>query len=113
MKVVVLTGAGISAESGLPTFRDADGLWEGYDPMVVATPEAFEDDPDLVGGHEPIALRNSERRATATEFTKGQRLVELSDPSDADSDRHASLATACHACRRLDTPPGSSGRHCR
>jgi NAD-dependent deacetylase len=48
MKVVVLTGAGISADSGLPTFRDADGLWEGHDPMMVATPEAFEDDPDLV-----------------------------------------------------------------
>lgn len=48
MKVVVLTGAGISAESGLPTFRDADGLWEGHDPMTVATPEAFEADPDLV-----------------------------------------------------------------
>ena len=48
MKVVVLTGAGISAESGLPTFRDADGLWEGHDPMAVATPEAFEADPDLV-----------------------------------------------------------------
>ena len=48
MKLVVLTGAGISAESGLPTFRDADGLWEGHDPMEVATPEAFEDDPDLV-----------------------------------------------------------------
>ncbi len=48
MKVVVLTGAGISAESGLPTFRDADGLWEGHDPMDVATPEAFAADPDLV-----------------------------------------------------------------
>jgi NAD-dependent deacetylase len=48
VKVVVLTGAGISAESGLPTFRDADGLWEGHDPMTVATPEAFADDPDLV-----------------------------------------------------------------
>ena len=48
MRVVVLTGAGISAESGLPTFRDADGLWEGHDPMVVATPESFAADPDLV-----------------------------------------------------------------
>jgi NAD-dependent deacetylase len=48
VKVVVLTGAGISAESGLPTFRDADGLWEGHDPMVVATPEAFAADRDLV-----------------------------------------------------------------
>ncbi len=48
MKVVVLTGAGISAESGLPTFRDAQGLWEGHDPMAVATPEAYDADPDLV-----------------------------------------------------------------
>jgi NAD-dependent deacetylase len=48
VKIVVLTGAGISAESGLPTFRDADGLWEGHDPMQVATPEAFGADPDLV-----------------------------------------------------------------
>ncbi len=48
MKVVVLTGAGISAESGLPTFRDSQGLWEGHDPMTVATPEAFAADPDLV-----------------------------------------------------------------
>jgi NAD-dependent deacetylase len=48
MRIVVLTGAGVSAESGVPTFRDADGLWEGHDPMVVATPEAFAADPDLV-----------------------------------------------------------------
>lgn len=48
MKVVVLTGAGISAESGLPTFRDADGLWEGHRPEDVATPEAFEADRALV-----------------------------------------------------------------
>lgn len=48
MKVVVLTGAGISAESGVPTFRDADGLWEGYRPEEVATPEAFAADPELV-----------------------------------------------------------------
>ncbi|GAB3014730.1 NAD-dependent protein deacylase [Nocardioides flavus (ex Wang et al. 2016)] len=47
-KVVVLTGAGISAESGLTTFRDSGGLWEGHDPMQVATPEAFAHDPDLV-----------------------------------------------------------------
>ena len=48
MKVVVLTGAGISAESGLATFRDSDGLWEGYSPEDVATPEAFEADPEMV-----------------------------------------------------------------
>ena len=37
-KLVVLTGAGISAESGIKTFRDADGLWEGHDVMEVASP---------------------------------------------------------------------------
>ena len=47
-RVVVLTGAGISAESGLATFRDSGGLWEGHDPMQVATPEAYADDPGLV-----------------------------------------------------------------
>ena len=47
-KIVVLTGAGVSAESGVPTFRDADGLWEGHDIMDVATPEGFQRNPDLV-----------------------------------------------------------------
>ncbi|WP_029274347.1 SIR2 family NAD-dependent protein deacylase [Pedobacter borealis] len=48
MKLVVLTGAGISAESGLKTFRDSDGLWEGYNVYDVATPEAWERNPGLV-----------------------------------------------------------------
>ncbi len=48
MKVVVLTGAGISAESGVPTFRDANGLWEGHRVEDVATPEAFLADPETV-----------------------------------------------------------------
>lgn len=48
MNIVVLTGAGISAESGLSTFRDADGLWEGHRVEDVATPEAFERDPGVV-----------------------------------------------------------------
>jgi NAD-dependent deacetylase len=47
-KIVVLTGAGISAESGLKTFRDAGGLWEGYRVQDVATPEAWKRDPVLV-----------------------------------------------------------------
>jgi NAD-dependent deacetylase len=46
--IVILTGAGISAESGLATFRGADGLWEGHRVEDVATPEAFRRDPDLV-----------------------------------------------------------------
>jgi NAD-dependent deacetylase len=47
-KLVVLTGAGISAESGLKTFRDSDGLWEGYDVYEVATPKGFAKNPQLV-----------------------------------------------------------------
>ena len=47
-KVVVLTGAGISAESGLKTFRDAGGLWEGHNVYDVATPEAWLRNPGLV-----------------------------------------------------------------
>jgi NAD-dependent deacetylase len=47
-KLVVLSGAGISAESGIKTFRDADGLWEGHDVMEVATPQGFEKNPELV-----------------------------------------------------------------
>ncbi|MCU0610999.1 MAG: NAD-dependent deacylase [Candidatus Eisenbacteria bacterium] len=47
-RVVVLSGAGISAESGLPTFRGDGGLWEGMRPEEVATPEAFRRDPALV-----------------------------------------------------------------
>jgi NAD-dependent deacetylase len=47
-KIVVLTGAGISAESGIQTFRDAGGLWEGHDVMEVATPEGFNKNPELV-----------------------------------------------------------------
>jgi NAD-dependent deacetylase len=47
-KVVVFTGAGVSAESGLKTFRDADGLWEGWSVEDVATPEAWQRDPKAV-----------------------------------------------------------------
>ncbi|WP_214466523.1 NAD-dependent deacylase [Microbacterium flavescens] len=61
MRIVVLTGAGISAESGVPTFRDADGLWEGHLIEDVATPEAFDRDPDTVQ-----AFYDARRRAVAS-----------------------------------------------
>ena len=60
-KIVVLTGAGMSAESGLKTFRDHDGLWHDYRIEDVATPEAWERDMDLV-----LEFYN-ERRKTAGE----------------------------------------------
>ena len=47
-KIVVLTGAGISAESGLSTFRDSDGLWEGHNVMDVASPEGWRNNKELV-----------------------------------------------------------------
>jgi NAD-dependent deacetylase len=47
-RLVVLTGAGISAESGLKTFRDSDGLWEGYEVTEVATPGGWRKNPQLV-----------------------------------------------------------------
>ncbi len=48
MKIAVLTGAGMSAESGLKTFRDSNGLWEGHEVMEVASPQGFTKDPNLV-----------------------------------------------------------------
>ncbi len=59
--LVVLTGAGISAESGIPTFRDSDGLWEGYDVMEVATPQGWQKNQKLV-----LEFYN-QRRKTALE----------------------------------------------
>lgn len=57
-KIVALTGAGISAESGISTFRDANGLWEGHDISEVATPEAWERNPELV-----LEFYNQRRKA--------------------------------------------------
>ncbi len=59
--IVILTGAGISAESGLKTFRDANGLWEGHDVMEVATPEGFQKNPELV-----LEFYNQRRRQLLT-----------------------------------------------
>ena len=60
-RIVILTGAGISAESGLRTFRAADGLWENHRVQDVATPEAFRRDPDLV-----YRFYNERRRSLAS-----------------------------------------------
>ena len=61
MNIVILTGAGISAESGLGTFRDKDGLWTRYRLEDVATPEAYARDPALV--HEFYNIRRQSLRA--------------------------------------------------
>ena len=58
MKILVLTGAGISAESGLGTFRDKGGIWSRFDPMKLATPEAFAEDPEQVHAFYNFRRRN-------------------------------------------------------
>jgi NAD-dependent protein deacetylase/lipoamidase len=60
-RIFVLTGAGVSAESGLGTFRDKGGIWEHFDPMQLATPEAFARDPGRV-----LAFYNMRRRNLRT-----------------------------------------------
>ncbi|MEX0965992.1 MAG: NAD-dependent deacylase [Bacteroidia bacterium] len=60
-KVVILTGAGISAESGVPTFRDSDGLWEGHDVMEVASPQGWAKNQELV-----LDFYNQRRRNIGT-----------------------------------------------
>lgn len=60
-KLVVLTGAGISAESGIQTFRDSDGLWEGHNVMDVATPEGWKKNQQLV-----LTFYNDRRRQLPT-----------------------------------------------
>ena len=58
MNIFVLTGAGVSAQSGLGTFRDKDGLWTRFDPMKLATPEAFARDPNEVHAFYNMRRRN-------------------------------------------------------
>ncbi|MCK9343886.1 MAG: NAD-dependent deacylase [Massilibacteroides sp.] len=74
-RLVVLTGAGMSAESGISTFRDSNGLWENYPVEDVATPQGFERDPELV-----LNFYNDRRRellaTTPNEGHKGLKTLE-------------------------------------
>ena len=80
-KLVVLTGAGISAESGINTFRDADCLWEGHDVMEVATPQGFAANPALV-----LDFYNQRRKqlSTVKPNTAHLNLVELEKNFDVE-----------------------------
>ena len=78
-KLVVLTGSGISAESGLKTFRDSGGLWEGYDIMDVASPEGWARNPEMV-----LEFYNQRRKQalTATPNKAHTILAELESDFD-------------------------------
>lgn len=79
MKIAVLTGAGVSAESGLKTFRDDNGLWEGHDVMEVATPHGFKKNPALV-----LDFYNQRRRQlkNAKPNAAHRALAQLEDYND-------------------------------
>ena len=97
-RVLVLTGAGISAESGIRTFRAADGLWEEHRVEDVATPEGFDRDPELVQ-----TFYNARRR-------------QLQQPEIQPNAAHLALAGAVPArfpgCESIHTPAPAAGTAC-
>ncbi len=118
--VLVLTGAGISAESGVPTFRDAGGLWEGHDVTAVASPEGFARDPLLVwkfysqrrAAMEGIQPNAAHAALVDLERTLGDRFLLATQNIDglhaaAGSERvvemHGGLMRS--RCTRCDRPP--------
>lgn len=116
-KLTILTGAGVSAESGVPTFRDMGGLWRNFDIMEVATPEAFARNPELVHSFYnerreklPTVSPNAAHRAIAKlEETLGSRLVLITQNVDDLHERGGStrvwhmhgelLKIRCAGCR--------------
>jgi NAD-dependent deacetylase len=119
-RVLVLTGAGISAESGIPTFRDAGGLWEGNDVHDVASPDGFRRDPLLVwrfysqrrAGLAGVVPNAAHLALAALEERLGDRLLLATQNVDglhaaAGSKRivemHGNLMTS--RCTSCDRPP--------
>ena len=83
-KIVVLSGAGVSAESGVKTFRDDDGLWEGHDVMQVASPEGWAADMDLV-----LEFYNQRRKqALEVQPNLGHKII-----ADLENDFEVSIVT--------------------
>ncbi|HEY0047159.1 MAG TPA: NAD-dependent deacylase [Flavobacterium sp.] len=78
-KLVILSGAGISAESGISTFRDAGGLWEGHDVMEVASPQGFQKNPELV-----LEFYNQRRRQLLSVKPNAAHLIIAQFESDFD-----------------------------
>lgn len=119
-RVAVLTGAGVSAESGIPTFRDADGLWEGHPVEQVATPHAFRRDPKLVWkfynarrenlrrvepnpGHLALARFEEHRPGRVTIVTQNVDGLHRRAGSRAVVELHGNIArTRCTGCERVE-----------
>lgn len=129
MRVLVLTGAGVSAESGIPTFRGKDGYWRNLDPTKLATPEAFARDPQLVwdwyrerrqrirnaqpnAAHEAIARL---ARATDEFLLVTQNVDDLHARAGIEKEKMVQIhgdifVTRCSRCQfeRHDYPPSQS-----
>ena len=86
-RIVILTGAGVSAESGVPTFRGSDGLWEGHRIEDVATPRAFERNPALV------QTFYNQRRAALKNVRPNAAHLALAQLERALGERHVTLIT--------------------
>lgn len=96
-KIVVLTGAGISAESGLKTFRDSDGLWENYDVMEVASIDAWHKNPELL-----LRFYNERRKQAAqAEPNDGHKAL-------ADLEKHFEVVVITQNVDSLHEKGGSS-----
>ena len=137
-RVVVLTGAGVSAESGVPTFRGAQGLWRSYRPEELATPEAFQRDPALVwewyqwrrglisacepnAGHHALARRALDREGVLLVTQNVDGLHHRAARDEATRGGHAKPEAAyplevhgaihrdrCSGCGRTTDPPSGS-----
>ncbi len=124
-RVAVLTGAGISAESGVPTFRGAEGLWKNFRPEELATPEAFEREPVTVwewydwrrgkvapcqpnAGHQALVAMEK-RVADFTLITQNvdglHRLAGSTDPVELHGDIWLTRCTGCGAVAEDRTVP--------
>ena len=102
--LVILTGSGISAESGVPTFRASDGLWEGHRVEDVATPQAFSRDPALVQG-----FYNQRRRhlAAVRPNAAHRALAELAARWEGDFLLVTQNVDDLHDRAHAETPPGA------
>ena len=97
MKILVLTGAGISAESGLGTFRDKGGLWSRFDPMKLATPEAFAKQRQQPNSPVLLDVRESWEYQTANlPNSLLMPMGEVSSRAHTELDPDAPVVVMCH-----------------